>query len=114
MERGARISLSVNATNVSPHSDIEIPVYGSVCWYNNIPEDGRRIYVTIDRPLGSSSDCSTLLGFENQDGGSKTLQGVRSFECAVMCFHEPGLYTYRVTGTDRPITGRIRVVDRGD
>jgi hypothetical protein len=64
--------------------------------------------VTLDRPLGGTDNCSTTIGFGEQ-GGHATSAPIQGATCAILCFHEPGEFRYRVRGADRELSGTIVV-----
>ncbi len=111
VETSPMVVLSVDPDGVHP-KDLEIPVFSSVAWFNNTGEDGSKIYVFIDRSITNSQPCSTLLGFANEGDGASTPEGVKGSQWAVMCFHEPGEYTYRITGTEKPLSGKITAIPK--
>ncbi len=112
VESSPMVVLSVDPDGVHP-KDLEIPVFSSVAWFNNLGKDGSKIYVFIDRSIAASQPCSTLLGFANEGNGASTPGGIQGSQWAVMCFHEPGEYTYTITGTGKPLSGKIRTTHKG-
>ena len=110
VETSPMVVLSVDPDGVHP-KDLEIPVFSSVAWFNNIGK-ASKIQIFIDRSITASQPCSTLLGFSNDGDGASTPAGIEDSQWAVMCFHEPGEYTYRITGTEKPLSGTITAIPK--
>ncbi len=109
---GDMVTLSIKADRILPKADLEIPVFSSVCWFNAMEEAGKTAFITILSPMWESEACSSTFGFELHAESATTQKGIAPLQCAVMCFHVAGEFTYRIEGTDKTLEGMIRVVAR--
>jgi hypothetical protein len=90
--------------------DVRVDRFGSICWL--LPAEvatSGEVRVAIDGGLEPSSVCSTTYGFEAPAMGRRRSEPLRPGACAVICFHDPGEFRFRVEGLTAPLEGVVKV-----
>ena len=105
-EAGPMVTLIVTDEAIRPSENVQIQRFGSVAWFYE-GESSRELTVTLDRSLGPSAQCSTTLGFVDVDSGTRGR--IDRSTTPILCFHDPGEYSYVVEGTNVPLRGKISV-----
>ncbi|MCA8958987.1 MAG: hypothetical protein KDC38_00680 [Planctomycetes bacterium] len=93
--------------------DIVVEQFGTLCFWNGTEDLGDALSVTLDRALGGSRPCRTVTGFREVEGKRLVCDGLRPSNCAIICFHELGTFSYHLTRAGRTENGTIRVVAKG-
>lgn len=86
---------------------VEMRPFSTVCWWNDGASTSGTLEIVLDRPVAESEPCRTTVGFANCHEGKACQAHIAPSKCATLCFHDPGVYPYRMTRAGRTVTGEI-------
>ena len=91
-----------------PKAEVEIDLFGAVCWLN---DDEERVHVSVAIDDRNCLECAKTVNFFGDEDGVRT-PAITYGRCAVLSFFECGEYEYLVESGTRRFRGKVRVVDR--